>query len=152
MVPLLITTDSVADLPQSLVTGLKIPVFPYRVHMDGGVFADKLEVSGDVMIRYIEDKKTDARSEAPEPADYEGFFAEQLSHAQHIIHIALAKNASKGYAHATEAARSFYNVKVHVVIEVFELCFQRLIEKLRHLLAFRSKKRLQLIVGELVFR
>ena len=112
-IPLLITTDSVADLPQSLVTGLKIPVFPYRVHMDGGVFADKLEVSGDVMIRYIEDKKTDARSEAPEPADYEGFFAEQLSHAQHIIHIALAKNASKGYAHATEAARSFYNVKVY---------------------------------------
>ena len=112
-IPLLITTDSVADLPQSIVNAFKIPVFPYRVHMDGGVFADKLEVSGDVMIRYLEDKKTDARSEAPEPADYEEFFAEQLSRAQHIIHIALAKRASKGYANATEAARSFYNVKVY---------------------------------------
>ncbi len=111
-IPVLITTDSISDLPKSLSRSLKIPVLPYKVYTDKAVFSDGIEAEGDVVLKYLGKNDALARSEAPEPAEYEAFFAEQLSYAQHIIHIALAKNASKGYANASEAALSFYNVKV----------------------------------------
>ncbi len=111
-IPVLITTDSICDLPRSLTRSLKIPVLPYKVYTDKAVFSDGVEAEGDVVLRYLGKNDSLARSEAPEPSDYEAFFAEQLSYAQHIIHIALAKNASRGYANACEAALSFYNVKV----------------------------------------
>ena len=111
-IPVLITTDSICDLPKSLTRSLKIPVLPYRVYTDKAVFSDGVEAEGDVVLRYLGKNDALARSEAPEPSEYEAFFAEQLSYAQHIIHIALAKNSSRGYANACEAALSFYNVKV----------------------------------------
>ncbi len=110
--PLLITTDSVSDLPRELVSKLKIPVLPYKVYMGEGVFTDGLEAEGEVIVRYMEDSDVIARSEAPEVEDYEEFFSEQLVNAQHIIHIAMGKNASHGFANACEAALAFYNVKV----------------------------------------
>jgi DegV family protein with EDD domain len=110
--PLMITTDSISDLPRNLIKTMKIPVLPYKVFTDKAVFSDGIEAEGDVILKYLEGKNTTARSEAPEPEVYEEFFAEQLSYAQHIIHIAMAKNSSKGYANASEAALSFYNVKV----------------------------------------
>ena len=111
-IPILITTDSICDLPKSLIRSLKIPVLPYKVYTDKAVFSDGVEAEGDVVLRYLGKNDALARSEAPEPSEYEAFFAEQLSYAQHIIHIALAKNGSRGYANACEAALSFYNVKV----------------------------------------
>ncbi len=111
-IPVLITTDSISDLPKSLCKSLKIPVLPYKVYTDKAVFSDGVEAEGDVVLKYLGKNDALARSEAPEPSEYEEFFAEQLSYAQHIIHIALAKNASRGYANASEAALSFYNVKV----------------------------------------
>ena len=110
--PILITTDSICDLPAELLARNSISVLPYRVYMKGRVFADGLEAQGDVLLRYMEDKDISARSEAPEVKDYEEFFSEQLTDAQHIIHIAMAKHASRGYENAGEASLSFYNVKV----------------------------------------
>ena len=110
--PLLITTDSVSDLPRELVSKLKIPILPYKVYMGEGVFTDGIEAEGEVIVRYMEDSEVVARSEAPEVEDYEAFFSEQLVNAQHIIHIAMGRNSSHGYANACEAALAFYNVKV----------------------------------------
>ncbi len=110
--PILITTDSICDLPQELISRNSVAVLPYRVYMKGKVFDDGLEARGDVMLRYMEDKGLSARSEAPEVKDYEEFFSEQLTGAQHIIHIAMAKRSSHAYENACEASLSFYNVKV----------------------------------------
>ena len=52
------------------------------------------------------------RSEPPEVEEYEEFFAEQLTKAQYIIHIAFAKHASKAYENALEASKTFDNVIV----------------------------------------
>lgn len=111
-VPLLITTDSICDLPKAMLKSLKVPVLSYKVYTEKGIFSDGIEAEGDVILKYLDKKDATARSEAPEPEDYEAFFAEQLSYAQHIIHIAMAKNSSRGFANACEAALSFYNVSV----------------------------------------
>lgn len=111
-IPLLITTDSVSDLPRNLLADMKIPVLSYKVHTEEGVFSDGMETEGDAILRYLTDKHSKAKSEAPDVSEYEGFFAGLLSNAQHILHIAMAKHSSKGYANASEAAISFYNVRV----------------------------------------
>ncbi|MCR5654680.1 MAG: DegV family EDD domain-containing protein [Lachnospiraceae bacterium] len=111
-VPILITTDSVSDIPKEVVDELRIQVLPYRVITKEGVFTDGIEAKGDVVLRYMEDINATAKSEAPDVADYEAFFAKGLDGAQHILHIAMAKKSSKGFANASEAALSFYNVRV----------------------------------------
>ncbi len=111
-VPLLITTDSVSDLPKELTAQLGIPVLPYKVCTDTGEFDDGIEANGDVLIRCMQDEGFSVKSDCPGVAEYERFFAEQLSRAQHIIHIAMAKRSSGGFANASEAALAFYNVSV----------------------------------------
>lgn len=108
---LLISTDSVSDLPQKLSDNAKIAVMPYRVVTQGGEFIDGEESETDGVLSYIR-KGKHAHSEAPEVADYEVFFAEQLTKAQYVIHLTMSGKVSKGYENALEASKSFDNVKV----------------------------------------
>ncbi len=109
---LMITTDSVSDLPAEFIRKYQIAVHPYRVLTERGEFLDGEEIETDGVLEYLVQSDKRVHSEAPEAADYEAFFAEQLTKAQHIIHISMAKNASKGYQNALEASGSFDNVTV----------------------------------------
>ncbi len=109
---LMITTDSVSDLPEQIVAKYQIAVQPYRVVTEGGEFRDGEEIESDGVMEYLVGRSKRAHSEAPKVADYEAFFAEQLTKAQHIIHIAMAKGTSSGYRNALEASGSFDNVTV----------------------------------------
>ncbi|WP_029230829.1 DegV family protein [Butyrivibrio sp. VCB2006] len=111
-IPILITTDSVADIPHELIAKLNIPVISYKVRVNEGVFYDGAEAGSDSVIRTMDGNKVMVNSEAPTVAEYEEFFSEQLTRAQHIIHISSAKRVSKGYVNACEAALTFYNVNV----------------------------------------
>lgn len=110
--PIMISTDSVCDLPRHLTEKYQVAVMPYRVQTEGGEFMDGVETETEGILSYISQRDKHVRSEAPKAADYEEFFAEQLTKAQYIIHIAMAQNVSKGYANALDAARIFDNVIV----------------------------------------
>ncbi len=110
--PVLITTESMADLPPELIETFNIPVIACRVRMDQGLFYDLEETGSDGIVRYMEDATVIAESEAPSVEEYEAFFSEMLVKAQHIIHITTAKHASDSFVNACEAALSFYNVRV----------------------------------------
>ena len=107
----LITTDSVCDLPESLKKEFGISVCPYYVCTDEGRFLDELEISPDELLMHIAGGRT-GYSQPPAVEDYERFFAEKLTEAQNIIHITMAKHVSEGYQNAVEAAKSFENVTV----------------------------------------
>ncbi|MCH5256504.1 MAG: DegV family EDD domain-containing protein [Lachnospiraceae bacterium] len=111
--PVLITTESVCDLPNDLVEKYQIAVMPYRVVTDGGEFLDSVEIEMEGLLSYISgsDKKN-ARSEESTVAECEEFFAKQVTKAQTIVHITMAKNVSLGYANAIEAANAFDNIIV----------------------------------------
>lgn len=111
-VPVLITTESMADLPPELIETFHIPVISCRVRMERGLFYDGEETGSDGIVRYMEDATVNADSEAPSVQEYEAFFSEMLVRAQHIIHITTAKHASDSFVNACEAALSFYNVRV----------------------------------------
>lgn len=108
---LMVTTDSVCDLPESLIKEFNISVCPYYVCTDQGRFLDEVELKADELLSHMATGKT-GFSEPPSVEDYEHFFAERLTKAQNVIHITMAKHASQGYYNALEAAKSFENVTV----------------------------------------
>ena len=108
---ILITTDSVCDLPETLIKELGISVCPYYVHTEAGRFLDGLELQPDELLAHMAQGRK-GESRPPEVEDYERFFAEKLTEAQNVIHISMAKHVSAGYQNALEAAKSFDNVTV----------------------------------------
>ena len=110
--PVMITTESVCDLPENLVEKHQIAVMPYRVVTDDGEFLDGIEAETDGILSYISGRGKHVRSEEASVADCEEFFAEQMARAQNIVHITMAKHVSQGYANALEASKNFDNVIV----------------------------------------
>ena len=94
---LVITTDSVSDLPEELIRSMNIKVLPYSVVTKDGIFADGIEAKSDAVVRYLADEDIKASSISPEVSDYEAFFAKELANAQYIIHISMAKKSSRGF-------------------------------------------------------
>ena len=109
--PVVITTTSMCDLPEDIVQKLNIPIIPFRLHTDAGVFKDGIQIDANELIRFINDGKQ-AMSAPPEVMDYTEFFAGELKNAHHLIHIALPDSVSEDYNRASEAARSFDNVTI----------------------------------------
>ncbi len=109
--PVIISTDSVSDLPRRLTDAHGISVIPYYIMTPSGVFRDGLESNSDGILSYMM-RGVNVDSDAPSVKEYEHYFAKLLSRANHIIHISLAESTSNGYAYASEAARSFDNVTV----------------------------------------
>ena len=107
----MVTTDSVCDLPESLKKKLDISICPYYVCTDEGRFLDETEIKADSLLTHMAKGQT-GYSQPPEVEDYERFFAEKLTEAQNVIHITMARHVSKGYENALEAAKSFENVTV----------------------------------------
>ena len=107
----LVTTDSVCDLPKSLRKTFGISICPYYVRTDEGRFLDGRELKPDELLMHIGKGRTGC-SQPPEVEDYERFFAEKLTEAQNVIHISMARHVSEGYQNALEAAKSFENVTV----------------------------------------
>ena len=108
---ILVTTDSVCDLPSSLRKKFDISVCPYYVCTDEGRFLDEQELKADELLMHISEGRS-GYSQAPEVEDYERFFAQKLTEAQNVVHITMAKHVSAGYQNACEAAKSFENVTV----------------------------------------
>ena len=108
---ILVTTDSVCDLPESLRKEFGISVCPYYVCTEEGRFLDGQEMKADELLMHIAGGRKGC-SQPPDVEDYERFFAEKLLEAQNVIHITMAKHVSEGYQNALEAAKSFENVTV----------------------------------------
>ena len=110
--PVLISTDSICDLPEEMLRSRRIAAIPFRVCTQGGEFLDGIETGSDGVLAYLASGDKQIRSDAPRVVDYEEFFADQLTKAQYVIHISVARYASDGYEHAMEAAKNFDNVIV----------------------------------------
>ncbi len=110
--PLVISTDSVCDLPLSMLRSLGIPVLSTPIVTDEGYFMDNLEVDTDSLLFYIQNSGKTVISKDPSVEEYEEFFARQLQETQYLIHITMSSRLGDSFANASLAARSFDNVTV----------------------------------------
>ncbi len=108
-----ITTESVADIPQEIVERYHIKVIPHLVRTEAGTFRDGLEIDPSGLLSYMEDGDKYVETTVPDVAYHEAFFAKQLEHANNVVHISISSLVeNSGYHAAAEAGRSFDNVFV----------------------------------------
>jgi fatty acid-binding protein DegV len=111
-IPVLITADSVCDLPKEMIEQYHIVINPYIVETEEGQFVDGREIDTEDLIIYMEKSGKKSKSEPPKVEDYRAFFKEQLLIADNIIHITMGKKSSTGYERAVEAAKGIGGVNV----------------------------------------
>ncbi len=109
---ILITTESVCDLPAEFLKERNIPVIPYHVVTDTGNFFDGIEAGGRGLVDFMTEEGGVARSKAPSVDEFEEFFASCLLRANNVIHITMATSISKSYERACIAAEAFGNVRI----------------------------------------
>ncbi len=109
---LLISTDSICDLPGERISDNDIEIMPYHIHTGEGYFLDGIEAETEGILAYLEDESNIVRSQAPTPEEYELYFARLLTKAQYVIHITMSGEFSFGYKNALEASENFDNVLV----------------------------------------
>ena len=110
-VPLIITTNSMCDLPARTLKELQIDTIPFKVHVDGKEYYDGLEADTDEIVRYMKAGK-EFTSEPPTVQEFEQFFAKELKKAHQLIYISLAPGISEEYERARQAAKAYGNVFV----------------------------------------
>lgn len=107
-----ITADCICDLPQELLDRFHIRLMYCYVHTGEGRFCDLFEISSDSLLAYLQTPGSHSHSSTADPSEYEYFFAETLSEAEHVIHITATIDLSGAYPNAAQAARTFDNVTV----------------------------------------
>ena len=109
--PVIVTSSSMCDLPDGVIKKLNIPIMPFVVKTEEGVFEDGVSLDAYELIRHMGSGK-DAVSSPPDEDAYTDFFADILKRTHYIIHIAITTSMSNEYRIASEAAKSFDNVSV----------------------------------------
>lgn len=107
-----ITADCICDLPKDLLERFRIRLMYCYVHTKEGRFCDLFEISSDSLLAYLENEGNEAHSSTAAPSEYEYFFAETLTEAEHVIHITATADLSGAYPNASQAAGTFDNVTV----------------------------------------
>ncbi len=107
---IMISTDSVADLPEHLLEKYDIKVAHLYIKTDKGRYADDLEIDSDSLALYLLDTNNKAVPDSISMEEYEQFFAESLMDADEIIHITVAEGVGVSYPTAVTAAKGFDHV------------------------------------------
>ncbi len=111
--PVVITTESVADLPPEILEKYNIGIISHIIETKDGRFRDITEIDAKGLHGYMMESENVARTCPPTIRDFEEFFADALIRAKTVIHITLSGAiVHSGYAVAKEAAESFDNVYV----------------------------------------
>ncbi len=106
-----IATDTMSDVPQSVIRNLFISIIPVRVRTDEGLFCDTYDIDSVELLRYMEDGTRTVNSVPPSKEELIQFFAAELKMAHNLIFISHS-SISEEYANAVEAAKAFGNVTV----------------------------------------
>lgn len=106
-----ITTSSVADIPEDFIKRYGISIIPLTIETEEGIFRDSVDIDSDGVLSYMVDEGREAHMNELRQDEYESFFAEQLQYANNIIHISVSSRVqANSYKAALDAARTFDNV------------------------------------------
>ena len=110
---IIVTTESVADLPPELIEKYNIAILPHKVRTEEGLFKDGKEIETLGILKYMENPDHMVLPMGPTVREVEEFFAKQLTFANNVIHISISsKIEHSGFKPAVEASKSFDNVFV----------------------------------------
>lgn len=107
-----ITTDSPADLPESLCKTYGFKTVPLHVILGDDCFEDGINVSTDDIYNYYSQNKVLPKTSAVSISEYTSFFEKLTKNGEAVVHFSLSSGISSSYQNAVIAAQSFENVYV----------------------------------------
>lgn len=107
-----IASDSVCDLPDELLERYDIKLMYLYIETKDGRFTDTREIDADNLSMYMTQDSSEVHSCVVSVEEYEDFFAEMLTCAEHVIYVSMAAYAGKSYETALTAAKGFDHVHV----------------------------------------
>lgn len=107
-----ISTDCVSDLSKKYQEQYDIKVMYSYIETERGIFRDTIDMNSDNLARHLVNPGAKARAVCASVEEYEAFYAEALTDAEELIHIALASGAGETYSIASRAAEGFDHVHV----------------------------------------
>ena len=120
-----ITSECSCDIPPELLEKYDIKLMYLYIKTPHGRFADTREIDADSLKQYISTEDSSAYMDLVTVEEYEEFFAECLTEAESVIHIAMGSCLGESYHTAVMAAKGFDHV--HVVDSGQISCGQGLI-------------------------
>ena len=111
-VPIMIVTDSTADLPRYAIKKNNIRILPIEIETDGGTFLDGPEIDVDGLIRYIDTGGKKVVQLEHAQSEFIAFFADCLVSAQRVVYLAESSGLVRHFNTASETVRSFASVSV----------------------------------------
>ncbi|HTX64954.1 MAG TPA: DegV family protein [Opitutaceae bacterium] len=102
--PVVIVTDSGADLPPELLDPLQIHLVPQRVSIGGREFVDGVSISHREFYREMRTNPVAPRSSQPPPGDFRRLFEFLLAHHERVLDVSLARTLSGTLQSAAGAA------------------------------------------------
>lgn len=108
---IVVSSESVADLPKQLVSQYRIPILNYFINTEHGHYEENTEIHLDSVVSYLR-KGISVKTEAPDVEEYETFFSNILEEAEEVIHFSIADGTCAGHKNALKAAEGFAHVHV----------------------------------------
>ena len=107
-----VTADCVCDIPPELLEKYDIKLMYLYIKTPHGRFADTREIDSDSLAQYMTADSSSVRADSVTVQEFEEFFAERLTEAEDVIHIAMASGTGRSYQSAVMAAKGFDHVHV----------------------------------------
>lgn len=109
---ILISSDSVADLPKSEFEAQNIPIIPLPITLGEQTFLDGVEVTPEIIFSFVEEKKILPKTSAVNQFTYHEFFEKYSKEYDAIVHLTISHKLSLCHENAKQAASEFENVYV----------------------------------------
>lgn len=99
-----VVTDSAADLPEALLTGMEIHTVPVRIHFGDRSYLDKVSLDTGEFYRMMADSEVHPTTSQPPPGDFRRLYQILGSHHSGIVSIHITGWGSGTYQAAASAA------------------------------------------------
>jgi DegV family protein with EDD domain len=125
--PLVVVTDSAADLPDDIAERYAIGVVPARVDLDGRDYLDKIGLSTAEFYRRMASSRQLPRTSQPPPGDFRRQFELSLAHHARVLYVGLSRALSGTLQSGEHAAARDPGRRVRVFDTVNAACGQALL-------------------------
>lgn len=109
---ILISSDSICDLPQDILNKHDIKIIPLPITLGENTYLDGVEVTPEIIFNFVDTHKILPKTSAINEYTYTAFFEEYLKNYDKIIHFTISSKVSMCYENAEKSARNFSNVQV----------------------------------------
>ena len=107
-----IASDSTCDLNPELMQRYDVKIVPLTVHLGNDQYRDGVDIDPDAIYRHYEQYHELPKTAAPNIADFQAFFSEQVKAGSGVVMFTISAEMSSTYNSARLAAENFENVFV----------------------------------------